>query len=98
MKSKDYYTQIIKAPVVSEKSHTLAEKNKTVVFKVSAAANKYQITQAVEKLFDVKVARVNTVSNLGKTKNFSGRSGKRSDFKKAYVTLKEGSDINFAQA
>ena len=95
MKAKAHYTQIILAPVVSEKAHRNAEKNKSVVLKVLPTANKYQITEAVEKLFDVKVASVNVVAIQGKTKSFRGRPGKRANTKKAYVTLKEGFDINF---
>ena len=95
MKAKAHYTQIILGPVVSEKSQLLTEKNKTIVLKVLPKATKYQIAEAVEKLFEAKVERVNTVSIKGKTKNFSGRAGKRADVKKAYVTLKEGFDINF---
>lgn len=96
MKAKAHYTQIILGPVVSEKSHQLSEKYKTIVLKVLPRATKYQITEAVEKLFEVKVGKVNTVSIKGKTKNFGGRSGRRADIKKAYITLKEGFDINFA--
>jgi large subunit ribosomal protein L23 len=96
MTAQLHYTQIIVAPLVTEKSHRLADKHKTVVFKVKTKATKFQIQEAVEKLFDVKVAKVATVLIKGKIKNFAGRSGKRSDVKKAYVTLKEGFDINFA--
>jgi large subunit ribosomal protein L23 len=96
MKAKAHYTQIILGPVVSEKSHHLSEKYKTIVLKVLPRATKHQISEAVEKLFEVKVARVNTVSIQGKTKNFAGRAGKRADIKKAYITLMEGFDINFA--
>lgn len=96
MKAKAHYTQIILGPVVSEKAHQLSEKYKTIVLKVLPRASKLQITEAVEKLFEVKIARVNTVSIKGKTKNFAGRAGKRANIKKAYITLKEGFDINFA--
>ncbi|MCD6047587.1 MAG: Ribosomal protein [Gammaproteobacteria bacterium] len=96
MKAKADYTNIILAPVVTEKSHRAADKNKTIVFKVLPKASKPQICEAVEKLFDVKVSAIRTVKTKGKTKNFSGRQGQRSDAKKAYVTLKDGFDINFA--
>ena len=96
MKAKGHYSQIILSPVVTEKSHRLAEKQKTIVLKVLPQASKPQIQEAVEKLFEVKVASIRTVSIKGKAKNFAGRPGKRPDIKKAYVTLKEGFDINFA--
>jgi len=96
MRSKAHFTQIILSPVVTEKSHRVADKTKTVVLKVQPEATKAQILEAVEKLFEVQVAAVRTVSIKGKTKNFSGRSGQRADIKKAYVTLKEGFDISFA--
>jgi large subunit ribosomal protein L23 len=96
MKAKADYTNIILAPVVTEKSHRVADKNKTIVFKVLPKASKPQICEAVEKLFDVKVSAIRTVKTKGKMKNFSGRQGQRSDAKKAYVTLRDGFDINFA--
>ena len=64
------------------------------MLKVLKSANKHQIAKAVEVAFEVKVEKVNTVLTKGKTKNFGGRSGTKSDVKKAYVTLKEGFDIN----
>lgn len=96
MIAKAHYTQVIIAPVVTEKSHRLADKQKTVVFKVQPKATKYQIQEAVEKLFEVKVEKIATVLLKGKNKTFANRQGKRADTKKAYVTLKEGFDINFA--
>lgn len=96
MKAKGHYSQIILAPVVTEKSHRLADKHKTIVLKVLPKASKPQIVEAVEKLFEVKVASVRTVSIKGKTKSFAGHPGKRPNIKKAYITLKEGFDINFA--
>ena len=96
MRANAHYTQIILAPVVTEKAHQLAEKYKTVVFKVNPKATKHQIMEAVEKLFDVKVDAVRTAAIKGKVKNFGGRQGVRANIKKAYVTLKEGVDINFA--
>ncbi len=96
MSTQHHLTQIIIAPVVTEKSHRLTETQKTIVFKVQPKASKAQISEAIEKLFDVKVAQVRTVSIKGKTKTFAGKVGKRANIKKAYVTLKEGFDINFA--
>ena len=67
----------------------------TLVFKVAKDANKTEIKAAVEKLFEVEVTGVRTVNVKGKTKRHGMRMGKRSDWKKAYVTLKEGQDIDF---
>ncbi len=80
---------VIVSPVVTEKS----EHNK-VLFKVSSKATKPQIKQAIEKLFDVKVKRVNTLVRKGKTKVFRGNFGSQSDVKRAIVTLEEGHRID----
>jgi len=84
---------VIKAPLTTEKGSVVAEHNQ-VVFKVSADATKPQIKAAVEKLFDVKVKSVNTLVQKGKTKRFKGVLGRRSDVKKAIVTLAEGHSID----
>lgn len=84
---------VIKAPLITEKGSVVAEHNQ-VVFKVSADATKPQIKAAVEKLFDVKVKSVNTLVQKGKTKRFKGVLGRRSDVKKAIVTLAEGHSID----
>src|SRR2546421_3659805 len=84
---------ILIAPVVTEKATTASEHNK-VVFKVARTATKPQIKEAVEKLFDVKVKRVNTLVRKGKIKAFKGRLGEQSDVKKAIVTLEEGHRID----
>jgi len=84
---------VIIAPVITEKSTNLSEENK-VVFKVAIDATKPQIKTAVEKLFDVKVKAVNTLVSKGKTKVFRGIRGRRSDVKKAIVTLEEGHSID----
>ncbi|WP_029031927.1 50S ribosomal protein L23 [Salinarimonas rosea] len=84
---------VIIAPVITEKSTNLSELNK-VVFKVAMDATKPQIKTAVEKLFDVKVKAVNTSVLKGKTKIFRGIRGRRSDVKKAIVTLEEGHSID----
>ena len=86
---------VLLSPHVSEKSALSADKNNQHVFRVMRDAKKSEIKQAVEKLFDVKVAEVNTISMKGKRKNFGKRPGKRSDWKKAVVTLESGNDINF---
>ena len=85
---------VLLSPHVSEKTATSADKNNQHVFRVIRDAKKSEIKQAVEKLFDVKVAEVNTISMKGKRKRFGGRPGKRPDWKKAVVTLESGSDIN----
>ncbi|PTB88585.1 50S ribosomal protein L23 [Pseudidiomarina aestuarii] len=95
MMREERLLQVILAPHVSEKSTMTAETANTVVFKVATNATKTEIKAAVEKLFEVEVEGVRTVNVKGKTKRTGMRFGKRSDWKKAYVTLKEGADIDF---
>ena len=95
MMREERLLQVLVAPHVSEKSTTAAETNNTVVFKVATNATKAEIKAAVEKLLEVQVKGVRTVNVKGKTKRTGMRVGKRSDWKKAYVTLQEGSDIDF---
>src|SRR4029078_4104899 len=83
----------IVSPVITEKATTLSDQNK-VVFKVAPTATKPQIKEAVEKLFDVKVKSVNTLTRGGKWKVFKGRFGLQSDSKRAIVTLEEGHRID----
>ena len=90
--------QILLSPVMSEKSTDVGEKHKQAVFKVTTNATKTEIKQAVELLIKVEVASVRTVKVKGKRKSFGRIAGKRSDWKKAYVALKPGFDINFATA
>lgn len=86
---------IIKSPCLTEKSSLMQELHGTVVFKVDPRANKIEIRNAVEKLFDVKVSSVKTVSVNGKQKRMGVKSlGRTSNWKKAYITLSEG-EINF---
>ncbi|PLX78882.1 MAG: 50S ribosomal protein L23 [Desulfuromonas sp.] len=87
--------QILRRPLITEKTNLAKEMGRVVVFEVSRDANKIEIQQAVEKAFDVKVEKVNTVQMAGKTKRVGKSIGKRSNWKKAYVTLSEGSDIDF---
>ena len=87
--------QIILKPIVSEKSTMVADKNNQVVFRVRTDARKAEIRQAVEKLFDVKVQRVQIANVRGKTKMTGRIKGARSCWKKAYVCLYEGQDIDF---
>jgi large subunit ribosomal protein L23 len=84
---------VILSPLITEKATALSEHNK-VVFRVRPDATKPQIKEAVEKLFDVKVVSVNTLVTKGKVKMFRGTRGKRSDVKKAVVTLAEGESID----
>jgi len=84
---------IILSPVVTEKASLVTEQNQ-VGFKVAMNASKPQIKAAVEELFKVKVTGVNTLRQKGKVKRFRGQLGRRSDVKKAVVTLAEGSSID----
>jgi len=84
---------IILAPVITEKATNASEQNK-VVFKVRRDATKPQIKEAVEKLFDVKVKRVNTLIRAGKRKAFKGQLGVQQATKRAIVTLEEGHKID----
>ena len=91
--SREAMYQIIRAPVITEKATMLSEHNK-VVFRVAGDTTKPQIPEAIENLFKVNVVKVNTINVKGKTKRFRGRVGKRSDVKKAIVTLAEGQSID----
>tara|TARA_B100000212_G_scaffold312871_1_gene265419 strand:- start:704 stop:1009 length:306 start_codon:yes stop_codon:yes gene_type:complete len=85
--------EVIRNPLISEKSTYVSQYN-YYVFKVSKKSTKPQIKQAVEKLFKVKVLSVNTLNQNGKIKKFRNISGKRPDFKKAFVKLAEGNAID----
>ncbi len=93
MTTKAELYDVIRRPVVTEKSTRASEAN-ALVFEVAMEANKPLIKQAVEALFNVKVKAVNTVLTKGKVKRFRGRLGRRNDVKKAYVTLEEGHMID----
>lgn len=95
MVRKERLMQVILGPHVSEKSTSAAERGHQVVFRVRRDASKSEIRAAVEELFEVKVAGVNVTRMPGKTKRFAQRRGRRSDWKKAYVRLAEGHDIDF---
>ncbi|MGB7257778.1 MAG: 50S ribosomal protein L23 [Pseudolabrys sp.] len=84
---------IILSPVITEKA-TMASEHSKVVFKVAKHATKPQIKEAVEKLFDVKVKSVNTLTRRGKVRLFRGIAGQKSDIKRAIVTLEEGHTID----
>jgi len=87
--------KIILGPHVSEKSTMMAEDSRQVVFKVDIDASKPQIRRAVEKLFSVEVESIQILRQKGKKKNFGRIPGRRKDWKKAYVKLKEGQDLDF---
>jgi large subunit ribosomal protein L23 len=89
---------IIEAPIISEKSTNAAEKYKQFVFRVKKQASKPVIKNAVEVMFNVKVESVQVLNVKGKQKRFGRSLGKRSDWKKAYVKLKPGHDIDFSAA
>lgn len=91
--SKERMYEVVRAPVVTEKS-TLTSEHNQVVFRVPLDASKPEIRISVETLFNVKVKAVNTLRQKGKKKRFRGRPGRRSDVKKAYVTLEEGHSID----
>ncbi len=89
----DVIYDIIRTPVVTEKSTVLGQYNK-ITFKVKVDADKAVIKKSVEELFGVKVLSVNTIKQQGKTKRFRGYAGKRNAFKKAIVTLAEGESVD----
>jgi len=87
--------QIIRKPLISEKANILKEEANVVAFEVGRDANKIEIKAAVEKAFDVKVKAVKTIQYRGKVKRVGYNFGQRNNWKKAYVTLEEGSNIDF---
>ncbi len=93
MSAKAEHYDVIRKPVITEKA-TMASEANAVVFEVAIDANKPQIKEAVETLFNVKVKAVNTLVTKGKVKRFRGQLGRRKDVKKAYVTLEEGNAID----
>lgn len=84
---------VLLAPHITEKATLLSEQNK-VVFKVALDSSKDEVASAVEAIYNVKVTKVNTIVTKGKTKRFKGMKGRRSDMKKAIVTLAEGQSID----
>ncbi len=93
IEAAEWMYEIIRTPHVTEKA-TLGSQYSQVTFQVPSSATKPNIKQAVEVLFGVKVRAVNTLVQKGKTKNFKGIKGRRSDMKKAIVTLEEGQTID----
>jgi large subunit ribosomal protein L23 len=87
--------QVLVAPIISEKATRVSEKHNQVLFKVLRNATKPEIKAAVELMFKVEVASVQTVNQQGKTKRFGRTIGRRDHVKKAYVCLKPGQELNF---
>jgi large subunit ribosomal protein L23 len=90
--------KVLLGPHISEKATIVAEGSEQVVFRVAKDATKPEIKAAVEQLFDVKVESVNVLNQKGKTKRTMRGMGKRSDVRKAYVRLADGSEIDFLAA
>lgn len=91
-----YEYDILIAPVTTEKTTKLKEQNK-YCFSVAKSATKEDIKKSIETIFDVEVEDVNIINTHGKVKKFKGRIGKRSDVKKAIVSIKNGQEMNFAK-
>ncbi len=85
--------EILIAPIITEKSSGMQNSNNSYTFQVSKIANKIEIKKAIEKIFNVTVLNVNTINQRGKVKRMGRYSGKRADWKKAIVKLKEGDSI-----
>jgi large subunit ribosomal protein L23 len=88
-------TDVVQGPVITEKGTLVNEQGNQVVFRVNPRANKVEIRKAIETLFKVRVEKVRTSRQLGKVRRVGRHSGRRPDWKKAYVTLAEGSRIDF---
>ena len=97
MSSKERLMQVLVAPHVSEKSARMAEQGNQVVFRVTRDATKPEIKAAVELLFKVEVESVQAANVKGKVKRFKGATGRRKGWKKAFVSLKPGQEINFVE-
>lgn len=89
----EWMTQVIVSPVVTEKASVAGERGQ-VVFNIAPDATKVDVKKAVEAMYGVTVTKVNTVNIAGKVKRFRGIIGKRNDIRKAYVTLKDGDNID----
>jgi large subunit ribosomal protein L23 len=88
-------TDVVRGPLITEKGTLVNEIGRQVIFRVHPHANKIEIGRAVEQLFKVKVEKVRTSRQLGKIRRVGRHMGRRPDWKKAYVTLAEGSRIDF---
>lgn len=87
--------QVLVAPIITEKTSQVADRNHQVSFKVLPDATKMEIARAVELMFEVKVEAVQVLNVKGKRKRFGRREGRRSDWRKAYVRIQDGQDIDF---
>jgi large subunit ribosomal protein L23 len=94
--NQERLASVLLGPHVSEKAARIGERHKQVVFRVRRDARKDEVRRAVEKMFEVKVADVQIVNVQGKSKRFGAKIGRRGDWKKAYVRLAPGSEINLA--
>lgn len=90
-----HYSEIIVAPLITEKGTLVGEQGNQFLFKVANGANKVEIKQAIEEFFEVKVEKVRTSRLLGKTRRVGRHVGRKPSWKKAYVTLAEGHSIDF---
>ena len=97
MSLNNLYTTVL-SPLISEKSNRLGEQSNQYAFKVAVSANKTEVKNAIEKLFEVTVEDVQILNVKGKTKSFKGKQGKRPDWKKAYVRVQSGQLIDFGVA
>lgn len=92
----NHYRDVIKAPIITEKTASIAEDGKSYVFKVDNKANKTEIKQAIEKIFNVKVESVHTINVKPKKKRVGKYTGMTSKYKKAIVKLAEGNTIDLS--
>jgi large subunit ribosomal protein L23 len=95
IKNTDKSLQTVLAPQITEKATMIADKNNQIAFKVTKYATKSEVKMAIETMFKVEVDSVNILNIKGKTKRSRTGMGKRNDWKKAYVCLKPGQEINF---
>ncbi len=95
--SQDRLYNVLLAPIISEKSTMIGEKHNQVAFRVIQDATKQEVKAAVELLFKVQVDSVQILNRAGKERRFGRTPGRRSDVRKAYVCLKAGQEINFAE-
>jgi large subunit ribosomal protein L23 len=95
--SSNRVMQVLLAPIVSEKSTMIGEKNNQYAFRVLQDATKGEVKAAIETLFKVEVDSVNMINIAGKKKRFAKGVGRRRNLRKAYVSLKSGQEINFAE-
>jgi large subunit ribosomal protein L23 len=91
---KDHYS-ILKKPLITEKSNLMKDELNQIAFEVDKRANKIEIKQSIEKIFNVHVIKVHTLTMKGKKKRVGRSQGRRPDWKKAVITLKEGETIDF---